>query len=93
LLEPDRQSIPIRTILTRRGLSINVPAIPFSPSSRKGPSWISAADRKRESGNQGRGRSGGRRRPRVDFGQRQAVRNDRLSQLLVRIHADMSGIM
>ena len=43
LLEPDRQSIPIRTILTRRGLSINVPAIPFSPSSRKGPSWISSS--------------------------------------------------
>jgi len=29
----------------------------------------------------------------VDFGQRQAVRDDRMSQLLVRIHADMSGII
>ena len=78
LLEPDRQSIPIRTILTRRGLSINVPAIPSAQVRGKGPRGFRAAYRRREFGNQVDADQVGVEGHVVDFGQRQATRDHRL---------------
>ena len=68
LLEPDSQPIPIGTILKPSRPVDQCPAIPFRPSSRKGPSWISSSRSETWNSVIGRRRrSGGRRRPHDGF--------------------------
>ena len=66
-----------------------------SPSAQvrgKGPRGFRAAYRRREFGKQGRAYQMCVARRMMDLGQRQAIRDHRVSELLVPVHDDVSGI-